>query len=103
MSDQPQDHTLGDSLLTATQLAEDLKVSPRYIRDLASRGQIPCRCIRGMYRFDPAEVREWLNTFYRGPENGKLERRSLATLDPIQKAASDAAAIAKGMGLGDRS
>ena len=103
MSDQPHDLIAEDSLLTATQIALDLKVSARYIRDLASRGQIPCRCIRGMYRFDRAEVREWLDKFYRGPESGKLTKRIPAATDPIQKAAADAAAIAKGMGMGDQS
>lgn len=89
--------------LTAAQLAKEIGLSARYIRDRSARGDIPCRCIHGMYRYYRSEVQEWLDKFYRGPESGKVTKHAPPALDPIQRAAADAAAIAKGMGIGGAS
>ncbi|MDB5810504.1 MAG: hypothetical protein JWN94_2626 [Betaproteobacteria bacterium] len=48
------------ALLTAAELAKQLKVKPAYIRRLRHRHGLPWLPVGGEPRFDPAAVRAWL-------------------------------------------
>ena len=49
-----------EKLWDSKQLAEYLGLSISHIRRLLCRGQIPGFKIGGVWRFDPDEIREWL-------------------------------------------
>lgn len=48
-------------LLTIGQLAEHLDVTPRHIRRLVAERRIPFLKWRRFIRFDPDEIRDWLD------------------------------------------
>lgn len=49
-----------DPLLTAKELSEILKVSPRTIREWARRNIIPHMKLNGAVRFDEKQIQTWL-------------------------------------------
>ncbi len=46
--------------MTAKELAKLLGVDSRRVEQLAQRGKIPCQRIRGEYRFNRAQITQWL-------------------------------------------
>jgi PTS system nitrogen regulatory IIA component len=46
--------------MTAKELAKLLSVDARRVEQLAQRGKIPCQRIKGEYRFNRAEITQWL-------------------------------------------
>ena len=49
-------------LLDITELAKALRVNPRHIRRLVHERRIPFIKWGHLIRFDPAEIRDWLNS-----------------------------------------
>lgn len=49
-----------ESLWTVRDVADYLKASTSFVYKAAERGEIPCRRIGAMLRFDPGEVRKWV-------------------------------------------
>lgn len=47
-------------ILTLTEAAEFLRISPETLRDLACRGQIPGRLVGNDWRFPRSKLVEWL-------------------------------------------
>ncbi len=47
-------------LWTKHQVAVRLDLSPETVTRMARRGELPCRMVAGRYRFDPDEIRAWL-------------------------------------------
>lgn len=45
--------------ISVEDLSELLDVSKQYLYDHAKRGNIPCRKLPGMLRFDPVEIAVW--------------------------------------------
>lgn len=48
-------------LLTIKELSAWLNIKPSTLYLWASQGKIPCRRIHGLIRFDPDEIKAWLN------------------------------------------
>jgi excisionase family DNA binding protein len=48
-------------LLTALNAAKALAISPRTLWELTHRGEIPCIKIGRAVRYDPADLRAWIN------------------------------------------
>jgi excisionase family DNA binding protein len=48
-------------LLTAGEAAKALAVSPRTLWSLTQRGDIPCVRIGRSVRYDPADIRAWID------------------------------------------
>ena len=48
--------------LTVEQVAKSLGVHPQQVYTLARSKQLPSRRIGKLWRFDPAEVLEWINS-----------------------------------------
>lgn len=57
MSDEP---TTPQGLLTPEGAGKMLSVHPETVRRMARAGEIPALKIGNRWRFDPAELREWL-------------------------------------------
>ena len=55
-------------LLTSDELAERLGVSARHVRRLVAEKRVPYLKWRHFIRFDPDEVRTWLDSARRPPE-----------------------------------
>lgn len=49
-----------DDYLTAADLAEKFKCTPKHVNTLRKRDGLPARAIGGMWRYHPAEVKAWL-------------------------------------------
>jgi excisionase family DNA binding protein len=62
-------------LLTASELAEVLKVPPSKITAMANRGELPFVRVCGRLRFDAVEVEGWLKA--NRPMNGSAEMPNL--------------------------
>jgi excisionase family DNA binding protein len=56
-------------LLTATEAAEALAISPRTLWSLTDSGDLPCVRIGRAVRYDPADLRAWIDR--RKAANGK--------------------------------
>jgi len=54
-------------LLDITTLAEHLGVNARHVRRLVAERRIPFIKWGHLIRFDPAEVREWIDAYRRHP------------------------------------
>jgi excisionase family DNA binding protein len=54
-------------LLDITALAEHLGVQPRHIRRLVAERRIPFIKWGHLIRFDPAEIRDWIDEYRRQP------------------------------------
>jgi len=65
------------SSMTLMDVAQMLGADARYLERMAGRGQIPCQKVRGQFRFNRAELTEWL-------------QRNIATMDGGNLAAVDA-------------
>jgi excisionase family DNA binding protein len=48
-------------LLTALHAAKALAISPRTLWELTHRGEIPCIKIGRAVRYDPEDLRAWIN------------------------------------------
>ncbi len=59
--------------LTASEVAEALQLNVETIYDMVGNGELPAAKIRGRWRFDPSEVREWF-TRQRSSDAGTRER-----------------------------
>jgi len=55
-------------LLTASELAEVLKISRTRVVLMARRGDLPAVTVDGRLRFDVAEIEQWLKETRRGVE-----------------------------------
>jgi len=55
-------------LLTASELAEVLKISRTRVVLMARRGDLPAVAVDGRLRFDAAEIERWLKETRRGVE-----------------------------------
>lgn len=55
----PVRSSTGTRLLTVEEVAEILRLKPRTIYNMVSRGQIPYRKAGRQLRFDGAEIEEW--------------------------------------------
>ena len=62
--------------MTAKELAKLLSVDARRVEQLAQRGKIPCQRIKGEYRFNRAEITQWLQR-----QMGSMSSDNLAGLD----------------------
>ena len=62
--------------MTAKELAKLLSVDARKVEQLAQRGKIPCQRIKGEYRFNRAEITQWLQT-----KMSTMDSDNLAGLD----------------------
>lgn len=58
--------------MTAKELAQLLSVDARKVEQLAQRGKIPCQRIRGEYRFNRAEITQWLQARMSSMDSNKL-------------------------------
>lgn len=63
--DQAADHL--PHLMDIASLAEHLGVGPRHVRRLVSERRIPFIKWGHLIRFDPDEVREWIDDYRRYP------------------------------------
>ncbi len=54
-------------LIDITSLAELLGVEPRHIRRLVAERRIPIIKWGHLIRFDPVEIREWIDSYRRAP------------------------------------
>ena len=62
------DHAeLPPRLLDITTLAEHLGVQPRHVRRLVAERRIPFIKWGHLIRFDPVEIREWIDEYRRHP------------------------------------
>jgi excisionase family DNA binding protein len=62
---------MGTTLLTDVEAAELLRLTPRQVSRLARRGELPSVNLPGGgIRFDPDDIRQWVETRKR-PANGK--------------------------------
>ena len=61
------DAKLPPPLLDITALAELLGVQPRHIRRLVAERRIPIIKWGQLIRFDPVEIREWIDRYRRPP------------------------------------
>ncbi len=50
-------------MLTIKDVSTWLNIKPSTLYLWASQGKIPCRRIRGLVRFEPEAIQEWLNAF----------------------------------------
>jgi excisionase family DNA binding protein len=48
-------------LLTIDQLAEQLGITTRHVRRLVAERRVPYLKVGGLVRFDPAEIRSWID------------------------------------------
>ena len=54
------------TLLTDSETAEILRLTPRQVAKLARRGELPCVNLPGNeIRFDPADIRQWVEAHKR--------------------------------------
>ncbi len=58
-------------LLTIRELSAWLNIKPSTLYLWASQGKIPCRRIHGLIRFDPEEIKSWLDGLH-GPSVSPL-------------------------------
>jgi len=63
---------MGTTLLTDSEAAEILRLTPRQVAKLAKRGEIPTVHLpRNEVRFDSDDLRQWVETLKRpGPQGG---------------------------------
>ncbi len=59
--------------LTANEVAEALQLNVETIYDMVRKGEMPATMIRGRWRFDASELREWF-TRQRAANAGTPER-----------------------------
>lgn len=59
-------------LYTAEEVAALLRVHPSLVRELARRGEIPCKRIGRLLRFPRERIEEWLTTPDPTPRRGML-------------------------------
>jgi excisionase family DNA binding protein len=53
---------MGTTLLTDSEAAELLRLTPRQVARLAKRGELPTVCLPGNeLRFDPDDLRAWID------------------------------------------
>lgn len=50
-----------ERLLTVRDVAFILNMSERHIRRMCESGEIPCLQVAGRYRFEPRDLRRWLD------------------------------------------
>ena len=67
MSKQDDNRDLPPNLLDAAQLANLLNVNIRHIRRLVHEGRVPVIKLGGLVRFDPAEIRPWIDGMRKPP------------------------------------
>ena len=56
-------------LLTAAEAAKALAISPRTLWSLTDSGKIPCVRIGRSVRYDPVDLRAWINSQKSGSEH----------------------------------
>jgi len=64
---------MSEKYLTATQVAEMLQLNVETVYDMVNDGEVPATKVRGRWRFDPSELREWFNA---NGSSGKRETRA---------------------------
>ena len=63
-------------LLTDVEAADILRLTPRQVTRLARRGELPSITLPGnAIRFDPDDIREWVNGLKQFSESAKFARR----------------------------
>lgn len=65
-----------DHYLTATQVAEVLQLNVETVYDMVRDGELSATKIRGRWRFDATELREWFKS-----HRNSGSRRESATID----------------------
>ena len=63
----PNDLPDEGSLWTAVDVARFLRASRSWVYGAAQSGMLPCMKLRGLLRFEPAEIRAWMDGRRSGP------------------------------------